>query len=478
MTDINRSLCTAKISRPFSNVLLAIMLPFLAIGHDGFVAQHYGTEIRLSGWQEVPQILKRISPPKFPDRSFVITDYGAVPGGKVLCTAAFEKAIDVCNKSGGGHVVVPSGVFLTGAIHLKSNVDLHISRGAIVKFSTNPKDYLPIVLVRWEGSDVMNYSPLIYANGQENIALTGEGVLDGQADSVHWWNWKDLSNTPGSRPRLMKLNDENVPVDKRIFGEGYYLRPSFVEFYRCKNVLIKGISLKDSPFWFLHPILCSNVTIEGVSTNSSGPNTDGCDPESCNDVLIQKCVFNDGDDCIAIKSGRNNDGRRTNVPAKNIVIRDCTMRDGHGGISIGSEITGGCQNVFVVNCQLSSPNLDEGIRIKSNAKRGGVIENIYARNLDIGEVRDAIVRITMNYDPKEADAYSYYPTMRNIFVENVTSQRSTYALYFDGLPQSEIENVIIKDCNFNGVRSGNRITYTTGLRFIHVRMNGEPVNEP
>ena len=425
------------------------------------------------GWNLVPQILKRIVPPKFPDRNFVITDYGAVAGGKTLCTDAFVKAIDACSKAGGGHVVVPEGVFLTGAIHLKSNIDLHISEGAVVKFSTNPNDYLPLVHARWQGITLMNYSPLIYAYGQENVALTGRGLLDGQADSQHWWPWKKLSNKPISWPLLEKYNDEKAPLNDRVFGPGHYLRPTFVEFYRCKNVLIKNVHLENSPFWFLHPVLCTDVTIDGVETNASGPNTDGCDPESCTDVLVQHCVFNTGDDCIAIKSGRNNDGRRVNVPAKDMIIRDCTMRNGHGGVSIGSEITGGAEDIFIENCNMSSPDLDQALRLKSNKKRGGIIQNIYARNIKVGQVKVSILRVNLNYDPPEAKGYSYYPIVRNVFVDNLTSQKSEYGLFLTGLPQSKIQHIVLKDCELGGVAKGNNIQFTTGLRLENVWINGE-----
>lgn len=426
-----------------------------------------------NGWNLVPQILKRIVPPKFPDRNFVITDYGAVAGGKSMCTDAFAKAIEACSKAGGGHVVVPKGVFLTGAIHLKSNVDLHVSEGAVVKFSTDPKDYLPVVRVRWQGIDAMNYSPLIYAYGQKNVAITGKGMLDGQADSQYWWPWKKLSNEPNSWPLLAKYNDEKVPVAKRIFGEGHYLRPTFVELFRCENVLIKDVHLENAPFWFLHPVLCTNVTVDGIETNSDGPNTDGCDPESCTDVLIEKCVFNDGDDCIAIKSGRNNDGRRVHMPAKNIIVRDCTMKNGHGGVSIGSEITGGASDIFVENCAMSSPELDQALRLKSNKKRGGIIQDVYARNIVIGQVKVAILRINLDYDPPEARGYSYYPTVKNIFLENVTSKKSRYGLFLNGLPQSKISNVVLKDCRFDGVAEDNNITNAVGLKYENVHVNGK-----
>ncbi len=436
------------------------------------------------GWEQVPVILKKIVAPKFPDKQFDITKYGAVADGKTLCTEAFKKAIDECSKAGGGMVIVPKGEFLTGAIHLKNNVNLHLDDDAVVKFSTNPKDYLPVVYARWEGVELMNYSPLIYAYNQSNIAVTGNGLLDGQADNEHWWNWtgsKKFGWSEGmpsqrdstSRPRLMKLGDDNVPVKERIFGEGYYLRPTFVEFYKCKNILIQGVHLKDSPFWFLHPVLSKNITIDGITTNSIGPNTDGCDPESCTDVWIKNCEFNDGDDCIAIKSGRNNDGRRVDVPSTNFVIQNCKMKDGHGGVVIGSEITGGCWNVFAEDCEMDSPNLERALRIKSNSKRGGVVKNIYMRNVKVGEVREAIVKLNMYYDPPEAKGYNFYPEFENIVVQNVTSNKSKYGLFLDGLEESNIKNITIEDCKFDGVEEGNHIKYTKGLEFNNFYINGE-----
>jgi polygalacturonase len=436
------------------------------------------------GWSQVPWILKNIVPPSFPNHDFNIVDYGAKPDGKTLSTEAFNKAIATCNKTGGGRVVVPKGIFLTGTIHLDDNVNLHISEGAIVKFSINPKDYLPLVHTRYEGIECMNYSPLIYAYGKKNIALTGKGLLDGQADNEHWWPWvgkeefgweKGIPSMKddGNREALSKMNDEQVPLDKRVFGKGHYLRPTFVEFYNCKNILIKDVSLKDSPFWFLHPTMSSNITIDRIKTNSVGPNTDGCDPESCTNVLIENCIFNDGDDCIAIKSGRNNDGRRINQPSTNFVIRNCKMKDGHGGVVVGSEITGGCWNIFAEDCEMNSPNLDRALRIKTNSKRGGVVKNIYMRNVKVGQVNEAIVKINLHYDPKEAEGYNYKPVVDNINVENVQSIKSKYALYLDGLANSEIKNVFIKDCRFNGVVNGNNIKYAKKIEFKNVYINGK-----
>lgn len=434
------------------------------------------------GWDQVPGILKNIIPPKFPDKDFLITDYGAVSDGKTLSTEAFKKAIEACNNAGGGRVVVPEGEFLTGAIHLKSNVNLFISQNAVLKFSVDPKVYLPVVLARWEGMDLMNYSPLIYAYKQKNIAVTGKGTLDGQAANENWWSWKGkkefgwkegMPNDKTSRSRLMKMNDDKIPVEKRIFGNGYYLRPTFVEFYKCENILIKDVTLKDAPFWFLHPVLSNNITIEKITTLGLGPNNDGCDPESSSNILIKGCTFKNGDDCIAIKSGRNNDGRRINVPSKNIIIQNCKMKDGHGGVVIGSEITGGCWNVFAENCEMDSPELERALRIKTNSKRGGIVKNIFMRNVKVGQVKDAVVKINLHYDQEEAEGYKFKPEINNIVVENVLSQKSKYALFFDGLENSKIQNVKILNCKFNGIGKNNHIKYVENLFLENVFINGE-----
>src|SRR4029453_203804 len=194
------------------------------------------------------------------------------------------------------------------------------------------------------------------------------------------------------------MSDSGVPVKDRVFGEGHYLRNSFIQPYRSKNILIEGIRIINSPMWEIHPVLSNNVTVRNVTVVSHGPNNDGCDPESSRDVLIENCTFDTGDDCIAIKSGRDGDGRRLHVPSENIIVRNCTMKDGHGGVVIGSEISGDCRNVFVEHCQMDSPNLDRALRFKSNARRGGVIENVHMRHVEIGRVGEAVLTITLMYE--------------------------------------------------------------------------------
>lgn len=426
-------------------------------------------------WDQADEILARIHAPEFPNREFNIVDYGAIEGGEADCTEAFAKAIEACHDAGGGRVVVPAGTFLTGAIHLKSNVNLHLTANSIVKFSADTQKYLPVVFTRWEGLECMNYSPFIYAYEQENIAVTGRGTLDGQADNTNWWPWcgKDTYGwEPGAprqnpaRNRLNEMGESGVPVAERVMGEGHYLRPNFIQPYKCRNVLIEGVTIKNSPMWEIHPVLSENVIVRAVTVTSHGPNNDGCDPESCRDVLIQDCHFDTGDDCIALKSGRNNDGRRVNVPIENVIVRDCTMKDGHGGVVIGSEISGGCRNIFVENCRMDSPNLDRALRIKTNSKRGGLIENIYFRNVEVGQVGGAVARINFMYE--EGDAGDHLPVVRNVLLENVTCRKSRYPLYIRGYERSPIRNLKLVNCTFESVERPSVLEGVADLQLIGV----------
>ena len=466
--------------REFLQLLLAgagvgLVLPKIA----------FGQTTSADAWStEYPRILARIKPPKFKKKDYLITKYGAVADGKTLSTDAFKKAIEECSRKGGGRVVVPAGKFLTGAIHLKSNVNLHVQKDATIKFSMNPKDYLPVVHTRWEGMELMHISPLIYAYEQTNIAITGEGTLDGQGKSFFWkWHGNpryggdpNVISQKDARARLYKMMDENVPVEKRIFGgEKDYLRPQFIQPYKCKNVLIEGVNIVDSPMWEVHPVLCENVIIRKLNIATHGPNNDGCDPESCKDVLIEDCFFDTGDDCIAIKSGRNNDGRRINVPTENIIVRGCTMKDGHGGVTVGSEISGGVRNLFVENCKMDSPDLWNALRVKNNASRGGLLENFYFRNITIGEVSHAVITIDFNYE--EGAKGSYTPVMRNFYVENVTSRKSKYAMDAQGFANAPIYNLRIKNCTFDNVTDGAIAENLKDVSLENVKVNGKIIND-
>ncbi len=422
-------------------------------------------------------ILKRIQPPKFPTRDFDIAKFGAESGGTKSATEAIKSAIAACNKAGGGRVVVPAGVFLTGPIHLLSNVNLHVSEGATLLFSQNPSDYLPVVFTRWEGTECMNYSPLIYAFEATNIGVTGTGTLDGQSDATHWWHWKGgknagKENQNTARLALMAAGDKNVPVEQRVFGGGGYLRPNFIQPYRCTNVLIEGVKIRRSPMWELNPVLCKNVTMRNVDIDTHGPNNDGCDPESCTDVLVEGCVFNTGDDCIAIKSGRNVDGRRVNRACENLIIRNCTMKDGHGGVSIGSEISGSVRNVFVENCNMSSPHLDRALRIKTNSYRGGAIENIYFTKVTVGQVATGVIDIDFYYE--EGEGGPFKPVVNNVVVSDVTCQKSRHALYLHGFKDAPIRGLTVTNCDFANAEKGNYLENVEGVKLTNVTVNGKP----
>ncbi|HYO25189.1 MAG TPA: glycoside hydrolase family 28 protein [Lacipirellulaceae bacterium] len=416
-------------------------------------------------WHMLDAILADIKPPSFPERDFPITAHGAVEGGKQDCREAVAKAIQACHSAGGGRVVVPAGKWLVaGPIHLKSHVNLHLAEGAHVLFSPTFSDYLPNVLARFEGTEVMNYSPLIYALDQENIAITGSGTLDGQASAENWWGWK-TGGSDGDAGKLIAMADKGIPPEQRVFGAGYHLRVNFIQPYRCKNLLIEGVHIVRSPMWEINPVLCKNVTVRGVSISSHGPNNDGCNPESCNGVLIENCTFDTGDDCIAIKSGRNADGRRLATPSENIVIRGCTMKDGHGGVTLGSEMSGGIRNVFVEDCYMSSPNLDRAIRLKSNSRRGGYLENLFVRNIEVGEVKEAVLHIDLRYMKETGD---FNPTVRNIYLENVSSKKSEHPLYLLGIEAAPIDNVVITNCRFENADKPSVLEFVDSLLLRNV----------
>ena len=468
-------------------VLLGVFLSYHPI-HAGQSPQRAGRQPgaseRVTGWDAMPAILARIKPPRFPARDFNITDYGAV--AEADSTEAIRKAIAACHAAGGGRVVVPAGVFLTGAIHLKSNVNLHISEGATLKFIPDPAKYLPVVFTRFEGTECMNYSPLIYAFEQENIAVTGGGTLDGSASDENWWRWTRRGPGGTDSParadvaRLREMAERGVPVKERVFGSGHYLRNSFIQPYRSRNILIEGVRIINSPFWEIHPVLSTNVTVRGVNVVTHGPNNDGCDPESSRDVLIEDCVFDTGDDCIAIKSGRDNDGRRVGVPSENIIVRNCTMKEGHGGVVIGSEISGGCRNVFVENCRMDSPNLDRALRFKSNALRGGVIENVFMRKVEIGRVAEAVLTIDFLYDTGAKGPHR--PVLRNVAIEGVTSTSSPRVMWVMGFPGAVIEDVRFNDCTFRGIEASEVLQHAGSVSFKNVTIEpakkGRSLNSP
>jgi polygalacturonase len=426
-------------------------------------------------WTEARRIRSAIRPPRIPERTFDIRDFGAV--ADTDCSQAFRDAVAACTAAGGGRVLVAGGRYASGPIHLGSNMELHVAEGATITFIPEPDRYLPPVLTHWEGLEYMGYSPLIYAFEESNVAITGGGTLDGGADETHWWHWKGGDWSIGrtnedqkfARAKLEADAENHVPVAERVYADGAYLRPPFIQPFRCENVLVEGVTIRNAPFWLINPVLCRDVIVRGVRCESLGPNSDGCDPESCQNVLIENCHFDTGDDCIAIKSGRNADGRRINTPCENIVIDNCDMRAGHGGVVIGSEISGGVRNVFAENCRMSSPDLDRAIRIKTNSVRGGVIEHLRYRNITVGEVRDAIV---INFYYEEGDAGEFDPIVRDIVIENLDIENARRVFQVRGFARDPIRDMTLSDVRVASAGEIGIVEHVDGFVTDNVIING------
>jgi unsaturated rhamnogalacturonyl hydrolase len=377
-------------------------------------------QVAQMGWAALPTVLAHIQAPVFPDKNFPITDYGAKADGATDCTDAIRQAIAACHQAGGGHVIVPNGKFLTGGIRLLSNVDLHLADQATLQFVVNPAEY-PKTLVRHEGVERTDVAPPIYAFGQENIAVTGKGTLDGGGEA----NW--------------------------VAAVGSNSRPNFVVPIHCKNVLIDGLTVHNSPMWEINPVYCTNVIVRNLNISSHDANNDGCDPDSCRYVLIDGCTFDTGDDCIAIKCGKDDDGRRVNLPTEFVIVRNCTMKDGHGGVTLGSECTPAIRNVFIENCRMDSPNLNAFIRCKDSPLRGGIIENIFMRDVRVGTVSEKGAGILIEYTYQDANgAGGYVPILRNVDIRNVTGAHIPILVKLTAGPTAVIENIQVTDCVFQG----------------------------
>lgn len=407
-----------------------------------------------------------IKEPDFPERTVNVRASGAVGDGSASNTAAFRRAIDDCHQSGGGTVVIPAGNWLTGPIHLRSNVRLHLEKGAHLRFSTHFADYLPVVFTRWEGIECYNYSPLVYARDCTNIALTGDGEIDGQGAA--WWHWKKLQQAAAKQ--LYDAEHNRIETERRIYGtEEAALRPPLFQAIGCRGVLIEGVTFRNGPMWTIHPVYCENVVIRRVTVETNGPNTDGVNPDSCRHVLIEDSTFSTGDDCIAIGSGMNEDGWRVGRPSEHILIRSCRMTEGHGAVSIGSGMSGGVRDVRVAGCTFSS--CDQGIRLKSIRGRGGIVEQVCFENIHMSSIRQQAITLDMFYGsstaPSQSDAA---PVFRDISIRNVTCQGAATGIDIRGLPEQPIRRVSLEDVRLNAV-TGLHCENAEGIVFKNVHWN-------
>ena len=490
-------------------------------------------DVAIQAIDNAPFPAPAFSRPSFHRRHFNVADFGAVGDGVTKNTAAFARAVAAAKHARGGQIIVPPGKWLTGPIQITSDdgscdgIDLHVEAGAEILFSTAFADYLPVVATRWEGMDVMNYSPLVYFRGCKNVALTGEGTLTGQG--WVWWLWK--GNLPVGAPKdytkpfatavykkYVRSDVGDVPVEARVVaaadastlppelqpaavpvpanmppGMTGLLRPSFVEFYGCNDVLIEGVTVQFGPFWMLHPVYSNNVVVRNVNviswpvggtitfTGADGvvhtvapANGDGCDPDSSRNVLIEDSFFNTSDDVVAIKSGLNEDGWRANKPSENIFIRRIRSGNGHGGVTVGSEMSGSVRNVFAFDCDLTG---DTALRIKTLPGRGGEIRNIHYDTMRIA-AHNLALEVTTNYPSPTVTAPNFtletrqrIPVMRDIFYNHISGTvvgtavlnkvNKGAAIYIEGVPANVLQ------LPYNAV-AGAPATAASPIRNVHM----------
>lgn len=414
-------------------------------------------------------ILARIVAPQFADTTFAITAFGAVADSAANCKPAIDSAIKACAQAGGGLVLIPAGQwFCDGPIHLESNINLHLAQGATLRFGSNPASYLPVVKSSWEGTLLFNYSPLIYACNKQNIAITGQGTIDGEGSKT-FAKWTERQKDDQQKSRDM--NHRNIAVEQRVFGEGHYLRPHLVQFFDCKNILVEGVKLEDSPFWCIHLLGCENATLRGLTYDAQNKNNDGIDPEYSRDILIENISFDNNDDNVAVKAGRDHEGRAMQRPSENIIIRNCRFKGLHA-VVMGSEMSSGVHNVYVEDC-VAAGYLKRGIYLKSNPDRGGSISQVFVNNVHFGEVLDCFM-VTSNYHNEG----SGFPTdIHDVSLTNVScTKAANYAIYMKGHEARSLHHFVITDFRVDSAGRGVHAEYAETISLQNVRVNGAEVN--
>lgn len=429
--------------------------------------------------------MPEVKAPTFPDNKVSITDFGAVPGGQFINTQAFAKAIAALEQKGGGTVIIPRGLWLTGPIILKSNINLHANKGALIVFSTD-KSLYPLVKTSFEGLNTMRCLSPISGKNLTNVAITGKGIFDGSGQAwrmmhrskVTGSQWKKLVASGGivhngvwypskSSEEGALLSDRNVPLQfktkKQFETIKDFLRPVMVNLVKCKNVMLDGPTFRNSPAWCLHPFQCENLIVKNVTVLNpwNAQNGDGIDIESCKNSVVYNSMFSVGDDGICIKSGKNKPGFVSTVPTENLIIEKCTVYRAHGGVTIGSEMSGGVKNVHVSNCTFI--NTDAGLRFKSKRGRGGVVQDIYMSKISMLNIATRAITFNMHYGgtsvPETLDAKSLKtfvneqvvpvnagtPQFKNIYIKDVSCKGASQAVYLQGLPEMNLKNVVLKN---------------------------------
>lgn len=402
---------------------------------------------------KVAEIINRIQLPEIPSYTIEVTKVGAKGDSISNDKPAFDKAMQLCKKNNGGTIIIPKGVYtLHGPIHFVSNVKIQIEKGAKIRFSDNPSYYLPMVLTSWEGTMLYNYSPLIYAYNCNNIAITGEGTIDGGGAEI----WNTFKAKEGADKMLSrKMNHNDTPIAERKFGKGHFLRPQMIQFFNCKNILLENVQLENAPFWTVHLLKSKSITVRGLKYKAHNKNNDGIDPEYSSDILIENILFDNADDNIAIKAGRDNEGRaNSDTPSENIVIRNCEFKGLHA-IVIGSEMSAGVRNVYVENSTFRG-DLKRGVFIKTNSDRGGFVKNIYFKNIDFGKVEDCLY-ITANY---HGEGGGLYPSaVSDISFSNITCQEATNTgIVIEGFPNKKVSNITLDHINILTAKNGMTVT--------------------
>ena len=412
-------------------------------------------------------VLALITGAAMPADSIFVTDFGAKGDGVKDCKRAFDRAMKAAAKRGGARIIVPEGTYLVkGPIHFVSNVCLDIRKGATIKFSPEPELYLPMVETSWEGTFLSNYSPFIYGRGLHDVSIVGQGSIDGNA-STTFSTWKSKQKTGQARSR--DVNHKGVPVADRKFGEGWWLRPQMIQFYDCKNVTLQGVFITNSPFWCVHLLKSENIVCRGLRYDAKLVNNDGIDPECSRNVLIEDIEFNNGDDNVAIKSGRDNDGWTHGSPSENIVIRNCRFKGLHA-VVIGSEMSAGVRNVFVENCTFGG-YCKRGIYIKTNPDRGGFVTNLYVKNCEFDEVEDLFYATSM-YAGEGLDN-DKFTRVGDIFVDGLRCRKATAAgLVLQGTEAEPISNVMFSNVEIGEAKNAVSFDNTVGVEMRNCHIGG------